>query len=105
MLDQFSPLAQSNDYFEVEYRESEHGFFPELIRLIISLSSVGIGFELHNSGTVNPYARNQPMVIEGKQSISGLEIHCFPYALFQHFLVSDAGLPKTMKILKKPISP
>lgn len=62
---------------EMEYRESEHGFFPELVRLVISLSAVGIAFELHKTTAAEPYGPGQPMVIEGKPSVSGLEIHFY----------------------------
>lgn len=63
---------------EVEYREAEHGFFLEFVRLAICLSAVGIAFELHKAGTVQPYGTHQPMVLEGKQAVSGLEVHFFP---------------------------
>jgi len=49
---------------EVEYRESVHGFFPELVRLVVSLSAIGIGFELHKTGTAKPYTPGQPMVLK-----------------------------------------
>ena len=66
---------------EVEYRQADQGFFPELVRLAISLSAIGIAFELHKTGTARPYGPHQPMVIEGKYEVSGLEIHFFPHHL------------------------
>lgn len=89
---------------EVEYRESEHGFFPELVRLVVSLSAVGIGFELHKTGAAKPYAPGQPMVLEGKRSVSGLEIHFYPELVYS-CLLSPSGRPlRFMRVLKKPIA-
>jgi hypothetical protein len=67
-----------NDCIEMEYRETEHGFFLELVRLVVSLSAVGIGFELHKTGVAKPYGLGQPLLLEGKHGVSELEIHFFP---------------------------
>lgn len=93
----------TNDCIEIEYSESDNGFFPELVRLVIALSAVGIGFELHESGTVKPYGDRQPMVLEGKQEVSGLEIHFFPARLYSRLLSPAGRQPRFMRILKKQI--
>jgi hypothetical protein len=88
----------------VEYRHSEHGFFPELVRLVICLSAVGIAFELHKAGTVKPYGPSQPMVLEGKQSVSGLEVHFFPRPLYDKLLSPSGRQPRFLEVVKKQIS-
>lgn len=90
---------------EVEYRQADHGFFPEFVRLAICLSAVGIAFELHKAGTVQPYGPNQPMVLEGKHAVSGLEIHFFPRPLYDRLLSPTSRQPRFLKILKNPINP
>lgn len=89
---------------EVEYRQSDHSFFPEFVRLAICLSAVGIAFELHKTRTVQPYAARQPMVLEGKHDVSGLEIHCFPRPLYDRLLSSTSRQPRFLKVLKRPIN-
>lgn len=74
----------------MEYRASEHGFFPELVRLVVSLSAIGVGFELHKTGAVKPYRAVQPMVVEGKRSVSGMEIHFYPDLVYSR-LLSPSG--------------
>lgn len=94
----------TNSCIETEYQEDEHGFFPELVRLAISLSAVGIAFELHKTGTSKPYGPHQPMVLEGKLGVSGLEIHFYPNLLYRHLLSPTGHQPRCMKVLKKPIA-
>jgi hypothetical protein len=89
----------------VTYTPQEHGFFEELVRLVVAYSAVGISFELHASGRVLPYAAGQPMVLEGKPTISGLEIHFFPRQLYSALLNPAGGTLKSFKVLKKQINP
>lgn len=89
---------------EVEYRQSEHGFFPEFVRLAICLSAVGIAFELHKNGSVRPYGPSQPMVLEGKHAVSGLEIHFFPRPLYDRLLSPTSRQPRFLRVLKRPIN-
>ncbi len=93
-----------NGGIEMEYRLSEHGFFPELVRLVISLSAVGIGFELHKTGAAKPYRPGEPMVLEGKRRVSGLEIHFYPDFLYSRLLSPAGRQPRLMRVLKKPIN-
>lgn len=92
-----------NSCIETEYRQAEHGFFPELVRLAISLSAVGIAFELHKTGTAKPYGSGQPMVLEGKSGVSGLEIHFYPDLIYRHLLSTTRRQPRFMTVLKKTI--
>lgn len=92
------------DCVEIEYSEADNGFFPELVRLVIALSAVGIGFELHETGTAKPYGDRQPMVLEGKQEVSGLEIHFFPARLYGRLLSPAGRRPRFMRVLKKQIN-
>lgn len=94
-----------NRFIEIEYRESDHGFFPELVRLVVSLSAVGIGLELHKTGTAKPYGPSQPMVLEGKSGASDLEIHFFPFPLYNSLLSPMVGQqPRFMTVIKKTIA-
>jgi len=97
---QNTPLAS----VQAEYREGEHGFFPELVRLVVALSAVGIAFELHKTGTVKPYGTCQPMVLTGKQDISGLELHFFPALLYARLLSPARRNPRFLRVLKNPIN-
>jgi hypothetical protein len=89
---------------ETEYREADHVFFSEFVRLAISLSAVGIAFELHKTGTAKPYGPHQAMVLEGKPEVSGLEIHFYPDFLYRHLIRSTRCQPQFMKVLKKPLA-
>jgi len=97
-------LVPPNSCIETEYLEAEHGFFPELVRLAISLSAVGIAFELHKTGTAKPYGPGQTMVLEGKRGVSGLEIHFCPDLLYRRLLSPTGRQPRFMKVLKKTIA-
>lgn len=89
---------------EVEYSQADHGFFPEFVRLAVCLSAVGIAFELHKARTVQPYGVHQPMVLEGKQAVSGLEVHFFPRPLYDKLLSPTGREPRFLKVLKRPIN-
>jgi hypothetical protein len=92
-----------NGCIEIEYSEADNGFFPELVRLVISMSAIGIGFELHKTGIVKPSGPGQPMVLEGKQGVSGLEIHFFPAPLYGRLLSPTGRQPRFMRIIKKQV--
>jgi hypothetical protein len=87
---------------EVEFRQADHGFFPEFVRLAVCLSAIGIAFELHKAGTLKPYGPSQPMVLEGKHYVSGLEIHFFPRPLYDRLLSPTSRQPRFLKVLKRP---
>jgi hypothetical protein len=89
----------------IEYNPQEHGFYEELLRLVITLSAVGIAFQLHDSSKVMPYAADQPMVLEGKATISGLEIHFFPCQIYTALLKPMGKTLNSFKVLKKQINP
>ncbi len=74
------------------------------MRLVICFASVGKGFELHKNGTSNPLSLNDTIVIEGKLSASGLEIHFFPRPLFDRFLSASSKPPRFLKAIKRPIN-
>lgn len=68
---------------KINYNPIDHGFFHELVRLVVCLSTAGLAFDLHKNGHVTPYGAKQPLVVEGKPDISGLELHFFPSLLYQ----------------------
>jgi hypothetical protein len=43
------------------------------------------------------------MVLEGKNGVSGLEIHFYPDLLYRHLLSTTGRQPRFMTLLKKPI--
>jgi hypothetical protein len=53
---------------------------------------------------VQPYGTHQPMVLEGKQAVSGLEVHFFPRPLYDKLLSPTGRQPRFLKVVKKPIS-
>lgn len=93
-----------NESTLVNYTPQKHGFYGELERLVISLSAVGIAFELHAKGAVNPYAINQPMVLEGKPEISSLEIQVFPRSLYDRLLNAKENQAEVVRLIKRPIN-
>jgi hypothetical protein len=88
----------------VEYTPQKHGFYGELERLVISLTAVGIAFELHAKGIANPYGINQPMVLEGKPEISSLEIQVFPRPLYDRLLNAKENQAEIVRLIKRPIN-
>jgi hypothetical protein len=61
-------LVATDSFIETKYGEADHGFFFEFVRLMISLSAVGIAFELHKKGAAKTYRPSQPMVLEGSKN-------------------------------------
>ena len=57
------------------YREADHGFFPELVRIVISLSALGNALHASRHGSAKPFESQQVMVIEGKPDAGAIEIH------------------------------
>lgn len=88
----------------IEYTPDRHGFYEELVRLVITLSAIGIAFELHASGAANSYGINDPLVLEGKPELSSLEIHFFPRPLYNRLLNAKENQAEVVKLIKKPIN-
>ncbi len=89
----------------IEYRAKEHGFFEELVRLVVCLGSVGSGFELHKNGTARPFGQVDTIALVGKPDVSGLEIHVLPRPLFDRLLSPSSRQPKFLTLVKRTINP
>jgi hypothetical protein len=89
----------------IEYRRSDYGFFDELVRLAISLGSIGVGLELQKSGKAKPFGNNDTITIVGKPDVSGLEIHLRPRPLFDRLLNPSGRQPRFLNVVKQPINP
>ena len=88
---------------ECNYNPADHGFFHELVRLVICLSGVGVAFDLQNNRFVAPFDSESSLVLEGKPDISGLEFHFLPGPLYQQLLDSKDGQPSILKARKLTI--
>ncbi len=89
----------------IEYRLADHGFFEELVRLAVSLGSIGAGLELQKNGKAKPFGQSDTIAIVGKPDVSGLEIHSHPRPLFDRLLSPSARQPKFLTLVKQPINP
>lgn len=89
----------------VEYTVAEHGFYEELSRLVICLGSVGKAIELHAIGTAKKFKTADTIVIEGKQNVSGLELHFFPRPLYERLLSTSGKQAKFVRVIKQSINP
>ena len=88
-----------------EYRAKDHGFFEELVRLVVCIGSVGSGFELHKNGTARPFGQMDTIALVGKPDVSGLEIHVLPRPLFDRLLSPSSRQPKFLTLVKRTINP
>lgn len=88
----------------VEYTVAEHGFYEELVRLVICLGSVGKAIELHAIGTAKKFKTAETIVIEGKQNVSGLEVHFFPRPFYDRLLSPSAKQVEFVRVIKQPIN-
>jgi len=89
----------------IEYRRADHGFFDELVRLAVSLGSIGVCLELQKSGKAKPFGNNDTITIVGKSDVSGLEIHFRPRPLFDRLLSPSGRQPRFLNLVKQPINP
>ena len=89
----------------VEYTVAEHGFYEELSRLVICLGSVGKAIELHSIGAVKKFKTADTIVIEGKQNVSGLELHFFPRPFYDRLLSTSGKQAEFVRVIKQPINP
>lgn len=89
----------------VEYTADEHGFYEELVRLVICLGSVSKAIELHAIGTAKKFKTADTIVIEGKQNVSGLELHFFPRPFYDRLLSPSAKQPEFVRVINQPINP
>lgn len=89
----------------VEYTAVEHGFYEELVRLVICLGSVGKAIELHSIGAVKKFKTADTIVIEGKQNVSGLELHFFPRPFYDRLLSTSGKQAEFVRVIKQPINP
>jgi hypothetical protein len=89
----------------VKYTADEHGFYEELVRLVICLGSVGKAIELHAIGTVKKFKTSDTIVIEGKHNVSGLEVHFFPRPFYDRLLSASGKQVEFVRVIKQPINP
>lgn len=87
----------------LDYSSAEHGFFPELVRLVICLSAVGIGFELQKTGVVRAYDSRTVMTLQGNPRVSGIEIRFLPSPLYERLLSPGSRHPRYLTAIKAPI--
>ena len=62
--------AIPNDPIELQYLETEHGYLPELVRLVVALSSIGLSLEIHGGHSVAPYGSGDHLTLTGKDNVS-----------------------------------
>lgn len=92
-----------NEPIEVHYLETKHGYFPELVRLMVALSSIGLSFEIHKGRSVTPYGSDRYLTLAGKDDVSGIEISFFVGPIYQRLLSPTKRTPKFLKAIKRPI--
>jgi hypothetical protein len=89
----------------VEYTPNEHGFYEEMVRLVICLGSVGKAIELHATGAAKKFKTSDTFDIQGKPDVSGLEVHVLPRPFYDR-LLSPAGKQfEFIRMIKRPINP
>jgi len=89
----------------VEYTPQEHGFYEELVRLVICLGSVGKAIELHATGAAKKFKTSETFAIQGKEGVSGLEVHVFPRPFYDRLLSPAGKQAEFVRVIKKPINP
>lgn len=89
---------------EVHYLETKHGYFPELVRLLVALSSIGLSLEIHKGHLAPPYGPTDCLTMAGKNNVSGIEISFFVGPIYQYLLNSNIPMPKALKAIKRPIN-
>jgi len=89
----------------VEYTPLDHGFYEELVRLVICLGSVGKAIELHATGVAKKFKTSEAFAIQGKEGVSGLEVHVFPRPFYDRLLSSAGKQAEFVRLIKQPINP
>lgn len=88
----------------VEYSPEKHGFYDELVRLVICLGSVGKAIELHATDTAKKFKTAETFAIQGKDDVSGLEVHFFPRSFYDRLLSRTGKQAEFVRMIKKPIN-
>ena len=88
----------------VEYKPQEHGFYEELVRLVICLGSVGKAIELHATGSAQKFKTADTIVIQGKGNQSGIEVHFFPRTFYDRLLSPSSKQVHFVRMIKRPIN-
>lgn len=89
----------------VEYTPQDHGFYEELVRLVICLSSVGKAIELHSTGAAKKFKTSDIFAIQGKPEVSGLEFHVFPRPFYDRLLSPAGRQVQFVRMIRQPINP
>ena len=92
--------AIPNKLIEVHYLETKHGYFPELVRLLAALSSIGLSLKIHKGHSVKPYGSSDYLALTGKDSVSGLDISYFVGPIYQQLLSPTKRMPKVLNLRK-----
>lgn len=96
-------IAIPKEPFEMHYLETKHGYFPELVRLLVALSSIGLLLEIHKGHSVKPYGSSDYLTLTGKGNVSGIEISFFVGPIYQRLLSPTKRMPRVLKAIKRPI--
>lgn len=91
------------NHVDVHYLEATHGYFPELVRILVTLSSIGLSLEVHQWRTVKPYGSSDYLTLAGKGHVSGIEISFVVGPIYQRLLSPSKRMPKYLKAIKRPI--
>lgn len=89
----------------VEYTPQDHGFYEDLVRLVICLGSVGKAIELHATGVAKKFKTADTFAIQGKREVSGLEFHVFPRPFYDRLLSPAGKQAEFVRLIKQPINP
>ena len=77
--------------------------FPELVRLMVALSSIGLSLEIHKGHVVTPHGSGDYITVTGKDNVIGIEILFFVGPIYQRLLSPAKRMPKILKAIKRPI--
>lgn len=86
------------------YSDKTHRFFDEIVRIVICYASIGRTVELHVNGVAIPFTSKDTVAMEGKHSVSGLEIHFFPLQVYADLLGNPDPQPRFLKVIKRTIN-
>lgn len=64
------------------FRRNTHRFFDDLVAFFASVSSLGIAFDAHRTGSTNAYRPTDYVTLEGTR-VTNIEVRFFPYPLMQ----------------------
>jgi len=87
----------------IEYTQTDHRFFDELIAFLASVVGIGTTMEVQNSGSGKAWREDEYVTLQGKSDLSGIALRFAPQGLYAELVANR--WPSSIQFEERPLGP